>query len=95
MAKDIAKNFNANLSESSVDNTRKQLKFNYAPQRHMQKLTPDHREARVEFYQKMLSRLNLLESIAFSDESHFVLGSDKNGVGLEEAKSKRALQYQA
>lgn len=77
MAKDIAKNFNVNLSESSVGNTRKQLKFNYAPPRHMQKLTPAHQQARIEFCQKMLGQLNVLESIAFSDESRFVLGSDK------------------
>lgn len=77
IAKDIEKNFNVKLSESSVGNTRKKLKFNYSPPRHMQKLTVAHQEARVEFCQKMLQQINVLESIAFSDESRFVLGSDK------------------
>lgn len=77
IANEILRNYNIKISEMSIATLRRELKFNFSPPRHEQKLTPEHIRRRMDFCQKMLGQINVLSKIAFSDESRFVLGSDK------------------
>lgn len=74
---EIIENFSKSLSRQSISSIRYQAKFKYLPPRHDQDLTQVQMEKRFDFCQKMLADLNVLPVIAFSDESRFVIGDDK------------------
>jgi transposase len=80
LSREIEETFGVTVSCTTVNTTRKGLRFKYCPPRHHQMLTPRHGPERIAFCEKMLSIREVLPRIHFSDESLVVLGDDKGGI---------------
>jgi transposase len=77
LSDEIATEFDVHLSRTTVNSTRKGVRFKYRPVRRNQALNESHKLGRLEFCRKMLSMPESLSLIHFSDESRLVLSDDK------------------
>ena len=80
----IAQKLNIDISRTTVNNIRNQLKFRFTRPRVTQKLTDSHIEKRLDFVEKELSGpIDWSKDVIFSDESRFSLFSDSRRVWVK------------
>jgi transposase len=77
---EIHSRFEITISRAAISMIRHDLHFHYQPARHVRLLNPGRVEDRIRFCQEMLQRPHEFLLIHFFDESHFVLGADKQWV---------------
>ena len=84
MKNSIKQTFNIELSMTTIARTYRNLKFQYRPPKHRQLLTSQQKNNRVSFAYSMINKAYEeeidLSTLVFSDESRFVLGTDKRWI---------------
>ena len=80
VAEIITKEFKIKLSRCTVNTIRHSEKFNFKPLKHCQLLTESQMQERLQFVKSYRDKELPTENLLFSDESRFILESDKRWV---------------
>ena len=74
----LQKDFGIQLSEVTINNIRREMKFNWRPPKIIQKLSISQKTIRYQFCNDMIDKSYFTFPIFFSDESRFVQQSDSS-----------------